>query len=219
MAEKHYQYDVGLSFAGEQREYVEQVAHELTSRGTRTFYDDYEKGTLWGKDLYAHLNEVYQHYCRYCVIFCSREYAIKVWPNRERESAQARALQDKDEYILPARFDDTPIPGLADTVKYVDLNEVSPIELADLIIEKIGEQVKFQYLPPSLDRLYECLCIEDDPELQEIAFYHAHSFFTGLGRMSHDERDAIITAIRFGCPAEIPENIHIHTDFVAQIDR
>ena len=214
MAEQHYRYDVGLSFAGEQREYVEEVANELTSRGIRTFYDDYEKGTLWGKDLYAHLSEVYQHYCRYCVIFGSKEYATKVWPSLERERAQARALQDRDEYILPARFDDTPIPGLPDTVRYIDLNDVSPIELVGLIVEKIGEELRYQYLPPSLDRLYECLDIGDDSELQGIAFLHAHSFLGVLGRMSPDERDAVITAIRFGCPAEMPENVHINTDLL-----
>ena len=217
MAEQHFQYDVGLSFAGEQREYVEQVAHELTSRGIRTFYDDYERGALWGKDLYAHLSEVYEHYCRYCVIFGSEEYATKVWPSKERESAQARALQDRDEYILPARFDNTPIPGLSENRSYIDLNTVSPKELADLIVEKIGHQVRYQYLPPSLDRLYECLEITDEPELQQIASSHAHSFLTILGRMSYDERDALITAIRFGCPAELPDNIHIHTDLLRRL--
>ena len=72
MTERYFEYDVGLSFAGEQREYVEQVADALTVRGIRVFYDDYEKGTLWGKDLYAHLTEVYQHWCEYCVIFISK---------------------------------------------------------------------------------------------------------------------------------------------------
>ncbi len=217
MADQHYQYDVGLSFAGEQREYVEQVANELTSRGIRTFYDDYERGALWGKDLYAHLSEVYEHYCRYCVIFGSSEYAEKVWPSKERESAQARALHDRDEYILPARFDDTPIPGLPNTVSYIDLNRVSPKELADLILEKIGHQVRYQYLPPSLDRLYEQLGIEDDRELQEIAFSHAYSFYTILGRMSYDERESVLAAIRFGCPAELPDNIHINTDLLRRL--
>ena len=95
MVEEYFEYDVGLSFAGEQRDYVGQVANELKVRGIRVFFDDYERETLWGKDLYAHLSEVYQHMCRFCVIFVSEEYAAKVWPTRERESAQARALKEK----------------------------------------------------------------------------------------------------------------------------
>ena len=180
MNEGSFDYDVGLSFAGEQRAYVDQVASDLRSRGIRPFYDDYERGALWGKDLYAHLTEVYQHLCEYCVIFVSREYAAKVWPNRERQSAQARALQEKREYILPARFDDTPIPGLLDTVGYIDLNETSPKQLSDLIAEKLGKQTRMNYLPPTLDRLYERLDIADDAVARTEVFSRSHSFFEAL---------------------------------------
>ena len=61
MAERNFEYDVALSFAGEQRPYVLQVAQGLRTHGVRVFYDDYETDNLWGKDLYAHLTEVYQH--------------------------------------------------------------------------------------------------------------------------------------------------------------
>jgi hypothetical protein len=57
---EEFEYDFCLSFAGEQRAYVEEVASELKSRGIRVFFDDYEKAELWGKDLYAHLDEVYR---------------------------------------------------------------------------------------------------------------------------------------------------------------
>src|SRR5689334_12046341 len=50
-----FPYDVALSFAGEQRPYVLRVAAALRRRGVRTFYDDYEKPEMWGKDLYEHL--------------------------------------------------------------------------------------------------------------------------------------------------------------------
>jgi hypothetical protein len=40
-------YDVALSFAGENRAYVEKVAASLKDHGIRIFYDDYEKVTLW----------------------------------------------------------------------------------------------------------------------------------------------------------------------------
>jgi hypothetical protein len=46
-----YAYDVCLSFAGENREYVEATAAELRKRGVRVFYDKYEQAELWGKDL------------------------------------------------------------------------------------------------------------------------------------------------------------------------
>ena len=126
--ERHFEYDVGLSFAGEQRWYVRQVAYDLKARDIRVFYYDYEQERLWGKNLYPHLSDIYQHKCRFCVIFVSKEYATKDWPNLELRSAQARALKEKQEYILPARFDDTEVPGLLDTVHYIDLSETSPFK-------------------------------------------------------------------------------------------
>jgi|GEM_PF-4124244 len=46
-----YEYDVCLTFAGEDRTYVEMVAEQLKARGLRVFYDRDETGKLWGKDL------------------------------------------------------------------------------------------------------------------------------------------------------------------------
>ena len=214
MANEHFEFDVGLSFAGEQRDYVEKVAADLRARGIRPFYDDYEKETLWGKDLYEHLSEVYQYMCEYCVIFISEDYARKVLPNRERQSAQARAMKEKREYILPARFDDTAIPGLLDTVGYIDLDGVTPKQLGSLIASKLGKPIRKNYLPPTLDRLFERLGIEDDQRLQSEVSSIAWSFLDSLRRMSADERRAVIRLIQYGCPAGLPDNIHINTDLL-----
>ncbi len=43
--------DVALSFAGEEKAYVQKIAAALRRRGVRPFYDD-EKAILWSKDLY-----------------------------------------------------------------------------------------------------------------------------------------------------------------------
>ena len=85
-----YEFDVALSFAGEQRSDVERVADYLKNAGLRVFYDAHEKASLWGKDLYVHLSDVYQNRARYCIIFASREYADKSWTGHERQNAQAR---------------------------------------------------------------------------------------------------------------------------------
>ena len=69
-----YEYDVALSFAGEDRPYVSQVADVLRAYGVRVFYDVYEQHTLWGKDLYTHLDEVYRLRSRHCVMFSSESY-------------------------------------------------------------------------------------------------------------------------------------------------
>lgn len=130
-------YDIALSFAGEERDYVDRVANLLKERGVKVFYDLFEETDLWGKDLYVHLSEVYHKRARFTVMFISEAYANKLWTNHERKSAQARAFQEAQEYILPARFDDTDIPGVLSTVGYVSLKGRSPEGLVSLITKKL----------------------------------------------------------------------------------
>ena len=214
-AETRFKYDVCLSFAGEQREFVEQVAAKLKAHGIRVFFDDDEQVALWGKDLYAYLDDVYRHLCRYCIIFASKEYAAKMWTTHERQSAQARALRENREYILPARFDDTPIPGLLDTLHYIDLRETPPEELAPLAITKLGSPQRWQYVPPVADLLFE-RCGVDDVATQASIQSTAWSFMNVLRRMNSEERVAVISFLRFGCPADLPDNVHIHTDLLSR---
>ncbi len=132
-------YEVALSFAGEDREYVHQVAEHLRAAGVRVFYDKFEETNLWGKNLYDYLQDVYSSSSSYSVLFISKYYAKKLWTNHERESAQERAFSERREYILPARFDDTEIPGLKKTTGYINLNEKTPYQFAELISKKIDK--------------------------------------------------------------------------------
>lgn len=130
-------YDFALSFAGEDRAYVEKVAELLRENGTTVFYDLHVQADLWGANLYEHLTEVYRDRARFVVLFASQHYRANVWPNLERRAAQAKALLTNASYILPARFDDTEIPGLLDTVGYLDLKRYSPAQLVGLLLEKL----------------------------------------------------------------------------------
>jgi len=215
MAKKNngsFQYDVCLSFAGEDRKYVKEVADTLKKAGgLRVFYDEYEQVDMWGKDLYVHLDEIYQNTARYCVLFASKHYAQKVWTNHERQSAQARAMKQNSEYILPAKLDDTQIPGLRPTIGYLDLKNIIPEELAKMIIKKVGKPDAENYFPPDPDRLYKRLKLRSEKS-RNTAYLRAYHFFKVLQRMSTEEREVIFQTIICGCPAELPENIHIDID-------
>lgn len=50
---------------------------------------------------------------------------------------QAKAFTEKKEYILPARFDDTPIPGILQTIGYISLIELQPPEFVEIIQKKL----------------------------------------------------------------------------------
>ncbi len=98
MSSNKYEYDVALSFAGEDRTYVDAVATALKP-DVSVFYDSFEEAHLWGKDLYSYLHDVYQNKARFTVMFISEHYAKKLWTLHERKAAQVRAFREREEYI------------------------------------------------------------------------------------------------------------------------
>lgn len=132
-------YDVCLSFAGEQRDYVQRIASELKAAGLSVFYDQDEDiaPKLWGKDLGEYLDYIYRQGSRFCVMFISADYADKAWTRHERRSTLARVIEEGGEYLLPARFDDTELPGLHPTIGYLDLRQVAPATLVDFVLKKL----------------------------------------------------------------------------------
>jgi TIR domain-containing protein len=135
---REYEYQVALSFAGEQRAYVQQVAAALAASGISYFYDDDQRIPLWGKNLAEELQSVYMDRSRAVVIFISKEYAEKSWTRHERRSAVSRALRERGEYVLPVRFDAIDLPGLDPALSYLNAGSYTPAELAGAIAEKLA---------------------------------------------------------------------------------
>ena len=131
-------YQVALSFAGEQRDYVEEVARHLQARQVSVFYDGFERVSLWGKNGTEAFHEAFAKNAANVVMFISQDYVEKAWPRHERRSALSQMIQQESEYILPVRFDDTPVPGLPDDMIYERADKNTPAQLSALIAEKIG---------------------------------------------------------------------------------
>ena len=119
------------------RAFVEQVVSSLKRRRLRCFYDFDEQARLIGKNLYTYLDDVYRKKTRFCVMFISQYYVVKLWTNHERQSIQARMFENKDDYLIPVRLDDTEVPGVLPTIGYVDGRRHTPSEVAALIQAKV----------------------------------------------------------------------------------
>jgi len=211
-------FDVALSFAGEDRAYVEEVAATLRTMGLRVFYDKYEVVSLWGKDLYSHLTEIYSQRTRYTVVFISKHYRRKLWTDHERKAAQARAFQEHQEYILPARFDRTQIPGILPTTGYVDLKDYSPVEFAVLVKRKVGHLERPGFFPDDPDCLYEHLGIpKRSKRSRQEAYLLADTFFDSLKLMTATERRILTVAVRNTCAAGPPDNVHLKLDLLSRL--
>lgn len=131
-------FQIALSFAGEQREYVREVAKALVARRISVFYDEFQTNDLWGRDGAEFFHQIFAKDAQFVVMFISAEYVAKAWTRQERRSAISRQMQDEAEYILPVRFDDTTVPGFPDTLQYLQANRYTPAQLAAEIAKKIG---------------------------------------------------------------------------------
>ena len=104
----------------------------------RCFYDADEQIDLWGKYLAEELPAIYAERAAAVVVFVSAEYAARDWTRLERRAALNRAVQERREYVLPARFDDTPLPGLLSDLVAIDLRGRSPQQFAAMIADKVA---------------------------------------------------------------------------------
>jgi hypothetical protein len=143
-----FEYDVALSFAGEDRTVAEKFAGLLVAKNMKVYYDDQADAQGSHEDLVAHLAELYRTKARYCVILISRHYPLEKWTEAERMSAQEHALRDAKEYFLLVRLDDSDLPGMTETTGYRDLRQHALESIVDLLEQKLT-QTKGRSGPPS----------------------------------------------------------------------
>lgn len=136
--ESDYDYDIAVSFAGEQRTYVKEVVASLKGQSLRVFFDLDERIALWAENNIIKLQEIYGEKSRHCVMFISKEYVDKIFTIHESKIILNRCLREgrNPKYLLPVRFDETPLPGLDPDVGFIPAPE-NPDELAHDIIEKV----------------------------------------------------------------------------------
>ena len=122
---------------------------------------------------------------------------------------------EKAEYILPARFDDTEIPGIRKTVGYIGLDEIGPEDLANLIIQKLGPRRRSKFFPSNPVRLYEMLEVEGT--VAGVGADIARNFYRALLRMTEGERLLLFEVFAEGCDSALPDNVHVSLDLIRRI--
>lgn len=133
-----HEFDIAMSFAGEDREFVEKVVEPLKKADLRVFYDSDYMPEAWGENLIEYLDEIYRVKARYTIMFVSQHYSAKMWTRHERRSALARGLQQSSAYVLPVRLDDTNLPGLLPTVGYLDARHVGVDGIVQAALAKLA---------------------------------------------------------------------------------
>jgi hypothetical protein len=138
-------YDLAFSFAGENRDYVEQTKIACEELGLKVFYDKDKNNEWWGKNFIREQRKVYGSKTRHFVPFISPEYFVKSIPSDEFESALMTAVERGDDYILPVIIGRPVIPAdrLHRHTHYLRAEKYTPKELAQEMYERIrGGNIK-----------------------------------------------------------------------------
>jgi hypothetical protein len=144
-------FKVALSFPGERRRYVSAVAAELKRRLPRgsVFYDKDFMAQLARPNLDTLLQKIYLENSDLIVVFLSAEYDQKQWCGLEWRAIRELIKKKSDHAIMLMRFDQGTIQGSLSIDGYVDLEEYTPIEAAQMIVERVrlGELLSLDFRP------------------------------------------------------------------------
>jgi len=144
-----FEFDIAISFAGEDREIAEELASKLRTKDIEVFYDRFFKGELWGKELTKYFQDVYGPKTRFVVVLISEYYPIKDWTDFEFSIMREEAKKRKTEFILPVRIDDTEIEGIKPDVAYLDFQKEKIDGIVNCLIEKLSKPLDQK--PPEED--------------------------------------------------------------------
>lgn len=121
----------GLSQYSKQRDYVSAVNEALKTRAVDTFYDKDHAVELWGKNHTEELPRIYAQDTHLVLMFISEHYVGARWPRHERRAILTEMTQREGAYLLPVRFDDSPVPGLDEAWHYLEASKFTPAQLAE----------------------------------------------------------------------------------------
>ncbi len=135
--DKSKDYDVAISYAGEDRYIAENIADALRKKGLSVFYDQFYKSELWGKNLSEWFKKIYGESSRFVLVLISHHYPVKDWTDFEFSIAKEEENKRDGEFILPVRLDETKLVGLPSDKAYLDFNREGLDVIVDCFVEKI----------------------------------------------------------------------------------
>ena len=130
--------EVALSFPGEVRSLVEQIALELERRiGPNSyFYDNNYVSQLARPSLDTLLQDIYRNRSKLVVVFLGGDYHKKDWCGIEFRAIKEIIMERDHKRIMFIRTDDGSVDGVFKTDGYVDARRFSPADLAGFINER-----------------------------------------------------------------------------------
>lgn len=130
-------FKVALSFPGEKRDFVSQVASGLQEQIGDVFYDQYFEAELAQPDQDIILQTIYHENSDLVVVFICKKYENKEWCGLEWRAIRELIKQKKSNAIMLMRFDDVEMPGVFSIDGYINLQGRTPEQIVHVILKRI----------------------------------------------------------------------------------
>jgi hypothetical protein len=133
-----HSFEVALSFPGEVRSLVQQIALELERRiGSNSyFYDNNYASQLARPSLDTLLQDIYRNRSKLVVVFLSGDYQRKDWCGIEFRAIKEIIMERDHKRVMFIRTDDGSVDGVFRTDGYVDARRFNATELAGFIHDR-----------------------------------------------------------------------------------
>ena len=130
---------MALTFPGEERAYVEQVALALERDlgHNAVFYDSFYKAQLAVPNADLRLQRIYGQQARLLVVFLSAAYQKKEWCGLEWRVVREKIKGRNDHAVMLLRTDDGKVDGVMSTDGYIDTRLHTPNEIVEFIKERL----------------------------------------------------------------------------------
>jgi hypothetical protein len=106
---ENYEFDIAISFAGENRDLARYIAESLELLDVHTFYDEMFEANFLGKTWSAQFKTIFGEKSRLILCILDEHHAKKIWPTFEREHFTTRI---PDESVIPIFLDETKFVGI-----------------------------------------------------------------------------------------------------------
>ena len=131
---------IALSFAGEKRDYVAQVAAILAERfgEEAILYDKYHEAEFARYDLGLYLPKLYGEQSDLVVPVLCPKYDVKRWTGWEWVHIYGLLTKSDGQRVMPARFEYAEADGLSPAAGFIELDDKTPEQAARLILERLA---------------------------------------------------------------------------------
>lgn len=131
--ERTYQYDVAISYASEQEQYVSRVYKILKMERISVFFAPNREEEFLGRDMITEFYEIYRYKSRYVACFISEEYLKKDITMHEAKTDLLRQKEEKRNCLIPVCWGTARLDGLDPDIHYLNGDRLREVEIAEKI--------------------------------------------------------------------------------------